>query len=291
MNLPRVLALSAVGLVFGACGGGGTELESSSGDDPAQEYTASTTVLESPEHGPQLCLGGVLTSYPPQCGGPDVIGWDWDAVDNEESANGVTWGEYSVVGTWDGSRLTLTEKPGAPMPPESAGEDESRFTTPCDPPSGGWTPTDPSKATYEGQEAALSYAREQPDFGGAWLDQQNPGRSANQNRAPDETDNDPKSLVLNLRFTANLEQHEAEVRRSWGGALCVSKAERPLSELLAIQQELGNELEGMTSSAVDEVHGVVEVSVIVADPDTQRRLDEKYGAGVVKLEGVLQPRS
>ncbi|MBA2438292.1 MAG: hypothetical protein H0V52_08080, partial [Acidimicrobiia bacterium] len=33
----------------------------------------AVTVLESPDHGPQLCQG-VDLSYPPQCGGPDVVG-------------------------------------------------------------------------------------------------------------------------------------------------------------------------------------------------------------------------
>lgn len=258
--------------------------------DESQEYAASTTVLESPDHGPQLCLGGVLTSLPPQCGGPDVVGWDWDAVENEESANGVIWGEYSVVGTWDGSRLTLTETPGPPKQPESAAEDETRFATPCDPPPGGWKPVDPTRTTHETQEAALSYAREEPDFGGAWLDQESPGRSEDRGGSPEEIDNDPTSLVLNLRFTGDLDRHEAEVRERWGGALCITEAEQPLSKLLAIQRELGDELEGMTSSSVDEVRGVVEVGVIVADVETQRRLDEKYGEGLVVLQGQLQPK-
>ena len=55
-----------------------------------RRYAAEAMVLESPEHGPELCLGGVLESLPPQCGGPDVIGWDWAAVEDEQSMNGTT---------------------------------------------------------------------------------------------------------------------------------------------------------------------------------------------------------
>jgi hypothetical protein len=52
-----------------------------------------------------------MESYPPQCSGPDILGWDWAAVDGEESASGVTWGAYAVQGTWDGERFTVTQPP------------------------------------------------------------------------------------------------------------------------------------------------------------------------------------
>ncbi|MGH8829004.1 MAG: hypothetical protein ACRDVZ_15690, partial [Jiangellaceae bacterium] len=45
-------------------------------------FRTYATVLESPEHGPQLCHG-VAESLPPQCGGPDIAGWDWSAVEAE----------------------------------------------------------------------------------------------------------------------------------------------------------------------------------------------------------------
>jgi hypothetical protein len=79
---------------------------------PADELTASVTVLQrTADESPMLCAGPVASSLPPQCGGPVIAGWDWDAVDDEETANGVTWGEYDVVGTWDGTAFTLTRAP------------------------------------------------------------------------------------------------------------------------------------------------------------------------------------
>ncbi len=69
------------------------------------------TVLQRDGAAPSFCLGPVAESYPPQCGGPAIVGWDWDAVDGEESASGVTWGAYAVQGTWDGTRLTVTRPP------------------------------------------------------------------------------------------------------------------------------------------------------------------------------------
>lgn len=63
-------------------------------------------MLQKDGEEPQLCLGAIAESYPPQCGGPEIAGWDWDTVDGEESASGVTWGAYAVTGTWDGTVFT-----------------------------------------------------------------------------------------------------------------------------------------------------------------------------------------
>jgi hypothetical protein len=59
---------------------------------------------------PELCLGAVAESYPPQCGGPPLVGWDWaDHEGTYEEEGGVRWGTYVVTGTWDGSSMTPTE--------------------------------------------------------------------------------------------------------------------------------------------------------------------------------------
>ncbi|WP_209559460.1 hypothetical protein [Frigoribacterium sp. PvP032] len=78
----------------------------------ADELTATSTVLDrGDEDGPMLCLGLVGESYPPTCSGPQVVGWDWATVDGERAVSGVTWGDFDVVGTWDGRALTLTRPP------------------------------------------------------------------------------------------------------------------------------------------------------------------------------------
>jgi hypothetical protein len=76
----------------------------------AAEVTGVGTVLEA-DDGPVLCLGAIAESYPPQCSGPAVIGWDWTAVDGEETASDVTWGAYAVWGDWDGETFTVTGEP------------------------------------------------------------------------------------------------------------------------------------------------------------------------------------
>jgi hypothetical protein len=59
---------------------------------------------------PQLCLGAVAESWPPQCSGFALVGWDWARVKGTFDTNGtIRWGGYVVTGTWDGVTFTLTE--------------------------------------------------------------------------------------------------------------------------------------------------------------------------------------
>ena len=290
----RIVALALTLVLVAACGDGDEVVTS---DDPrssqpapapaeGQRYTATGTVLESPEHGPQLCAG-VQDSYPPQCGGPDIMGWDWDAVSGEESASGTTWGEYTVVGTWDGAALTLTEPPSAPRR-DDAPDGADRFATPCPEPAGGWQVVDEATATDAAMQEAIEHARAQPDVAGVWVDQSiNP--DAGREPVDEEAMNDPGRLVLNVTFTGDLERHETELRQRWGGALCVSEAPASMADLEVIRREVEEEVgEAMTSSSIDEVRGRVEIGVYV-DDGLQARFDERYGEGVVLVGSFLRP--
>lgn len=245
------------------------------------------TVLESPGHGPQLC-SVVATSYPPQCGGPDIAGWDWSTVESE-SFNGTTWGDYFVVGTWDEAArvFTLTER--ALRSDEVTDWERSEvfevdFTSPCPTPSGGWRPVDPSKATQDALERANLLAEAEPDFAGSWIDQGYlPESGYDEGEA-----NDPQRFVLNMRFTGDLARHEAQLRAVWGGALCVSKADRTLAETEAIISEVATGVDHMGAMS-DVTTGVVWVTVLVATEERQAELDAEYGAGTIKLQGLLRP--
>jgi hypothetical protein len=157
------------------------------------------------------------------------------------------------------------------------------LSTPCPPPAGGWAVVDPTG--LDGREATLEHARAQPDFAGAWLDQ--PIDPVSESGSSEEVD-DPAKVVLNLRFTGDLARHEAEAREAWGGALCVSGATRSIADLEAVQRELADQ-EGTLSSSIDVTRGVVQLGVVVAEPDRQRSLDERYGEGTVELVGALRP--
>jgi hypothetical protein len=75
------------------------------------EVIGQGTVLQIEGEDAQFCLAGVMESYPPQCGGPVVIGWEWPDDGMWESASGVTWGSYALQGTWDGVAFTMTQPP------------------------------------------------------------------------------------------------------------------------------------------------------------------------------------
>ena len=282
----RFLRLVLVGfLILAACGDDAADVAS---DDPPTTtgahaddtvYETSATVLDSDDHGPQLCLGGVADSYPPQCGGPDIVGWDWSTVE-AESANGTTWGSYSLTGSWDGETFTVTGPVGEPDFSDQGGPTD--FSTPCDEPDGGWTVVDEATATDAGLRAAQEYAQSQSGLGGPWVDQ-------SINPAGEESGfNDPTKLILNVKFTADLDRHEAELRNRFGGPLCVIESERTEAELRRLQDDLYAELDAHFAS-VDIIRGVVEFGVVVADPTLQAELDDAHGAGVVELIGALRP--
>ncbi len=73
------------------------------------EVVGQGTVIQTGNTAPQFCLGAVMESFPPQCSGPELVGWNWDAVDGEETAGDVTFGAYAVWGAWDGVELTVTD--------------------------------------------------------------------------------------------------------------------------------------------------------------------------------------
>jgi len=257
-----------------------------------QVYQVRATVLQAPGTGPQLC-NAVADSYPPQCTGPELAGWDWDAVD-PETASGTTWGSYLLTGTWDGHRFTLTEpaEPDDGSPGPDAAEPD--FTSLCPAPDGGWGLVDPATTTQAGLDAALTLAAQDPGYAGAWIDQpdqrqRDQGRDAT---ALERAANDPTRMVLNLRFTGNAGSRDQAIRQVWGGALCLTGAARTEAELLEIQQQLHRDLpERVLGSGIDVRTNAVTAQVFVADPALQRDLDQRYGEGAVILDGWLRPVS
>lgn len=86
---------------------------------PGEVTTHGVATVLDDGGGPELCLGGVAESWPPQCDGPPLVGWDWeqqrqvpappgtDATGGYTAASGVRWGEYALTGQWDGTSFTV----------------------------------------------------------------------------------------------------------------------------------------------------------------------------------------
>jgi hypothetical protein len=283
MRRSRVLAPAATSillLLLGACGDPSADPADPGSGTASGRYEADGTVLESSDHGAELCLGGIADSYPPQCSGLPIRDWDWSEVEGEESASGTTWGTFHVVGTYDGAAFTVLEV-SVYEPPSS---DRVDFTAPCPEPAGGWVAVDLARATDADLRAVMHAAEGEPDSAGFWIDYVDEPSE----RTPDG------GIIAIAAFTGDLEGHEAELRELWGGPLCVTQHGRTQAELNRIQEEIGGEVGAslglqVTWSSGSVVDNRVEVGVVVAGEEVVAAIDDRYGAGAVLLVPALNP--
>ncbi|MDX6739338.1 hypothetical protein [Actinocorallia sp. A-T 12471] len=138
-----------------------------------------------------------------------------------------------------------------------------------------------AKATEGALEAALRMVEEMPQSAGAWVD--------HWHREDGGSEVDPLRLVLNVRFTGDLEVNERRVREVWGGALCVSAARYTMTELIEVTERVIKEFPQVRSSWPDVVANRVGVLVFVATPEFQAELDARYGVGMVRATGEARP--
>ena len=83
---------------------------------------------------PQLCQGPIAESWPPQCAGAELRGWDWadQPAGSYERVGDVRWGEFTLTGGWDGGygllrRLRSTA--GAGPAPVAAAREKTGWNT------------------------------------------------------------------------------------------------------------------------------------------------------------------
>jgi hypothetical protein len=282
---PARIAVVAALLLAPACGEaeqsttsvGATASASAAATGDGQEYRTRATVLEEPGGMPMMCHA-VAESYPPQCHGPEIVGWDWKAVDGEESANGVTWTGAVLTGTWDGERFTLT-RPVEVMSawPEPPPEDPSTFAPGCaDPdvvdPSHG---VDQVSAVIEPLERAGASSIRVSDPTGLW---------------------DGPFVLTVLVPPGQADRITDLVRRDYLGPLCVLERDLPTMEEMA---ELQDEVTAATAagdtplgpalgSVPDPEQGVLLVQVIAATPEARAWAEQRWGDRVV-LDPMLLP--
>jgi hypothetical protein len=218
------------------------------------------TVLD-PGTGPQLCLGAVAESYPPQCSGPPIEGFDWGEV-GSETASGVTWGQYAVTGTFDGTTFTATDAIPAALYDAMAEPHEEPLGAACDDPS----TTDPAKTTPEDLDATLAAASALPGYATTWL----------------------SGETINVAVTRDAAGAEATLRRTWGGPLCVTTVERTDADLNAINQELQAALPTLLTSG-SFAPDTLDAQVVFDDGSIQEWVDATYGEGLVRVSSALVP--
>jgi hypothetical protein len=258
----------------------------------------STTVLDD-GGGPVLCLAGMADSLPPLCDGPAVAAWDWDDHPGARAAGGARWGEFDLVGTWDGTTFTvseaeavepvddLTDRPGG-----SGGEDDL-FATPCEEPEGGWAVVDPATTSNAARGRAARVAEGLPGYGLLWADQSiNPRWQDHQDGdwslEVQQAMNDPALTILNVGVTADLAGAETAVREVWGGPLCVSRVANTFERLREVAREL-QDLPGSLGAQFGTISNRVDLPVVHDDGSIQAWADEEYGSGVVEVTSALTP--
>jgi len=277
----RILAAAAVLTVLGAtacsteaemravdpASGSGAAADASSGEVPqpvpdGEVRTSGLVMVIDEGDGPELCLGAVAESYPPQCGGPALADFDWGDAGSEE-ASGVRWGSYALTGTFDGTTFTVTDAIPAALYDTMAAPEEEPLAAACDSP----TTTDTAKATPEDMDATLAAASALPTYASAWL-----------------TDN-----TINVAVTEDAEGAEAELRKTWGGMLCVTTVERTDADLNEVNQELqaalGEQLLTSGSTSPDSL----DAHVAYDDGSIQDWADTTYGDGLVRVSSALVP--
>ncbi|NPD03707.1 hypothetical protein HN031_03295 [Nocardioides sp. zg-1308] len=230
---------------------------------PAGEVRTNglVTVLDAGE-GPQMCLGAVAASYPPQCGGPAVEGFEWGEVGFEE-ASGVRWGSYALTGTFDGTAFTASDAVPAALYDAMAEPEEQPLGAACETPG----TTDTAKATPEDLDATLAAAAALPGYATAWL----------------------SGSTINVAVTEDAASAEAALRETWGGPLCVTTVEKTDADLNEVNQELqaalGEQLLTSGSFAPDSL----DAQVVFDDGSIQEWADTTYGAGLVRVSSALTP--
>lgn len=251
----RAGALFALVLVIGnailagcasAAAPGGTPPEN--GGDPARPLLTTphaATVIESGDGGVQMCIGPIAMSYPPQCGGPALVGWDWAEWSGAYAeSGGVRWGEFALTGTFDSEAFTFTPETIEPWRDDRTVADDvpnPDFSTPCAEPEGGWRMLDPGRTTEASLNETFERASRLDGYASSWVDRSrvptaSAGATPEQQLA--ESASSPELTIINVRVVGDLEAATIELRRIWGGMLCVSGATRTQSELQEIADDI-----------------------------------------------------
>lgn len=232
------------------------------------EVVGSAMLLQSEPAAPvEACLGGVLSSYPPQCGGPALKGdFSWDELDPEK-ASGVTWTEENVwiVGHYDpadgeAGSFTLTrpvsaEPPDGFVPPARA---DVTFPRLCDDPEADVPDvdqTDRSRAP-EGmdEEQALLTLLHEGGLDGyvtSWVSD--------------------GGATFNVIVTHDADAARATIREVFHGPLCVVERDLPTQDEVRRAQEALAEVHrevGLQSAGAGGASGLLEVDVVVTDQAT-----------------------
>jgi hypothetical protein len=287
-----VAGLSGCGDTTGEAGDPARPAASPTAPLPADGPVRAVALVLDAGGGPVLCLGGAADSLPPQCDGPEVSGWDWADHPEHESSGGARWGDFVLVGGWDGSTFTPTEARPATEEDWPRGDDGPP-TTPCEEPAGGWRVVDPATTSRAARNEVGRVAEGLPDYGLLSVDQSINPRwqdylDGDWSMEVQQALNDPALTIVNVGVTGDPAAAEPRLREVWGGPLCVYRLANTLERLREVAVEL-QDLPGGLGPQFGSISNRVELPVIHDDGSIQAWVDEEYGEDVVEVVSALAP--
>ncbi|MFC7485323.1 hypothetical protein [Knoellia pratensis] len=251
--------------------------------DLRHEVVAHGMLMQKKAGGPvELCIGGVLDSYPPQCGGPTIEGeFSWDALEPERS-EGITWTNDSVwavgrfdpkagpTGTFALTQPVRTTAPAGMPQPSPSGRD---FPQLCkDPYAGGGSK---SAGGPEADTNPLTNLLPTLDgYAASWV-------------------SDGSSL-FNVLVTGDAATAHREIRKVWKGGLCVEQRDVPTeADINAAQETLGKEGNDLGILTSGGSVGSLEVDATFVDAAMRARIlaivEPWLTPDQVRITSLIQP--
>lgn len=150
---------------------------------------------------------------------------------------------------------------------------------PCTRPEDGWI-ADPAKTDETDFAATMARARDLDTYAGAWTEY------IDQEELPGEghPSTEPRNAIVIAAYTGDPAAHEAELRELWGGGLCLVEAEHTHEELHEVRDALTDEFPAINYAVVDEPENVVSAMASEITPELRAAIDERFGAGIIRLE-------
>ncbi|MGO0575262.1 hypothetical protein [Ornithinimicrobium panacihumi] len=285
LRLTMAIGLTAALAACGSVGAPGSDTTTDAPEDGAaltgpavvdleDELAAHGMIMQrSADAEPELCVGGVAESYPPQCGGPVLAGdFSWEGLDAEEEGE-VRWTNdaYWAVGhldlstggqgTFTLSRPLTSEQPeGITVPPH----DEDPFPQLCDDPTADVPDVDQAARTSDGtgmaeEQELIAVASGLEGYVLAYL-----------------SDGGPTMNVL-INEDGDLKAARTALRAVFHGPLCLEQRDLPSeADVAAAQDALSKRFQELRllSSGGGGTSGILEVQALVADTTTVEAIHE-----------------
>jgi hypothetical protein len=247
------------------------------------EIVGIVDIYQEPyEELPHICFGLITASLPGHCSGPTLLGeFDWDDVPHSEYPTGSEArgqlsadGTYEVVGLLDYSQgdngtftLTRPVRQKDRVYPEDPPLD---LPTLCDDPL---RDADPATADHEAEQALEEAVRRLPTVS-VWIGTGGEGR--------------------NILVRGDAEEAFTELRKAWGGWLCVDSSELPTEKerKKALDRVMDVRPKGSftIASPGNILDFALQLDLVYADADLVAAIHEAAGEGIdVRITQVFEP--